>query len=37
LRVERENAAIDRNGNPDLPCPPPGFDPAGWGEPWDDD
>ena len=33
-RVEREEAAIDRYGNPDSPCAPAGFDPMDAGESW---
>jgi len=36
-RVNREQEAISRNGNPDSPCPPSGFDAMAWGERWDDD
>ncbi|MCA1656672.1 MAG: hypothetical protein LC713_03010, partial [Actinobacteria bacterium] len=36
-RVKREDEAIDRYGNPDSPCAPPGFDPDDAGESWSGD
>lgn len=36
-RVQREQGAVARYGNPDSPCPPRGFDPSYAGERWDDE
>jgi hypothetical protein len=36
-RLVREQEARERYGNPDSPCPPPGFDPMDAGERWEDD
>lgn len=36
-RVRREQESMARNGNPDSPCAPAGFDPSYAGERWDDE